>query len=905
MHEHERDSVRGMSQRARHRVPARRAGGPGRPGAAPARMACAALLSCALAACGGGGNRGTFEDLGLLATEGFLATEDSPATEAVLTVTTGANGSVRALVYGYPVTVAAGASRDFIVTHQPEATLTAVAADGYRFAGWTLSAGLACGGPQARICELATGFIYAGASVSVAFRSLGLPPPDPAAWRGPGSVSVSASRNGAVQTAAPFAPDAFERWEGAPCDGSEELTCDVSSVTVSENLPIAVFRPFVGGGAKSLTFGLGYHGDSPDHFRVSFQDAIGAGFTPVPGLESLTPGPEPARLSVSVHLLPWGLGTYLTEVCDSNGCKEADGGRRTLEQPDSVAATGYFKAPNAETGDVFGFAIALSADGSTLAVGAHGDDSSATGVFAPTDAGYQAALDSRGTWGSGAVTVYRRSGAEWNLEAFVKAPKTGVGDAFGLALALSADGSALAVGASGDDSSATGALAPGDEGYQAALDDDSTYENTYSGQIGIDAGAVTVYRRSGSAWSIEAFVKAPKAGHHDAFGATLALDSSGTTLAVGARRENSSATGVFAPADDGYQAALDSGGRLSRQGTCDRRRTRPNSCSSGAVYIYRRSSSAWNVEAFIKAPNAGAGDEFGHALALSSTGSVLAVGAVWEDSSATGVFAPADDGYRTALDSSGTRSGAAYIYRHSGSKWSVEAFIKAPKADAGDEFGTTLALSADGSALAVGAPDDGSSATGVFAPADDGYRTAPGSSGLRGSGAVTVYRRSGSAWSIEAFIKAPNADAFDHFGNSLALSANGSRLAVGALSEDSSAVGVFVSTDTGYQAALDDDSTYESTYPDLGQQGINAGAVYIYRRSGSAWSVEAFVKAPKTGVGGSVSDFFSDSLALSADGSALAVGAFFDDGPALPQPVGGGSASSGNAVADSGAVYLY
>ena len=872
MHEHERDSVRGMMS------------GPDRPGAAPARMACAALLSCALAACGGSGGRlliGSIEDVEAM---DVLAAES-------LTVTAGANGSVRALVYGYPVTVAASSSQGFIVIYQP-ATLTAVAADGYRFAGWTLSAGLACGGPPAHICELAAGSIYAGASVSVAFRPLG-PPPDPAAWRGPGSVSVSVSRNGAVQTAAPFAPGAFERWEGAPCYGSEELTCDVSSVTADEDLPIAVFRPFVGGGAKSLTFGLGYHGDAPDHFRVSFQDAMGTGFTPVPGLESLTPGLEPARLSVSVHLLPWGLGAYLTETCDSNSCKEADGGRRTLEQPDSVAATGYFKAPNAEVEGIFGYAIALSADGSALAVGAPGDHSSATGVFAPTDASYQAALDSRGAGGSGAVTVYRRSGAEWNLEAFVKAPKAGVGDEFGHALALSADGSALAVGARGDDSSAAGVFTPGDEGYQAALDSDGI-----SG-----SGAVTVYRRSGSAWSIEAFVKAPKAGTDDEFGGALALDSSGTTLAVGARHENSSATGVFAPADDGYQAALDSDGRLNRHGTCDRQRTRPNSCSSGAAYIYRRSSSAWNVEAFIKAPNAGAGDEFGHALALSSTGSVLAVGAVWEDSSATGVFAPADDGYRTALDSSGTRSGGAYIYRRSGSKWSVEAFIKAPKADAGDEFGAALALSADGSALAVGAPDDDSSATGVFVPADDGYRTAPGSSGLRGSGAVTVYRRSGSAWSIEAFIKAPNADAGDQFGNSLALSADGSRLAVGALWEDSSAVGVFVSTDTGYQAALDDDSTYESTH--FGQQGIRAGAVYIYRRSGSAWSVEAFVKAPKTGVGDSASDFFSDSLALSADGSALAVGAFFEDGPALPQPVGGGSASSGNAMADSGAVYLY
>ena len=129
-----------------------------------------------------------------------------------------------------------------------------------------------------------------------------------AAWRGPGSVSVSS--DGSTHTAVPYAPGAFENWDGAPCDGSAQPECDVSSVVDSASLPAAVFRPFVVDGIKSLAFGLGYHGAGPDHFRVSFQDAPGAGFAPVADLESLSPGAVTAlaRLQVPVHLLPWGAG---------------------------------------------------------------------------------------------------------------------------------------------------------------------------------------------------------------------------------------------------------------------------------------------------------------------------------------------------------------------------------------------------------------------------------------------------------------------------------------------------------------------------------------------------------------------------------------------------------------------
>ena len=267
----------------------------------------------------------------------------------------------------------------------------------------------------------------------------------------------------------------------------------------------------------------------------------------------------------------------------------------------------------------------------------------------------------------------------------LEAPKAGRRDHFGSAVALSADGSTLAVGADQEDSSATGASAPGDPGYQAALDSDSGY----------GSGAVTVYRRPGAGrWAVEAFVKAPVSAGSTNFGSAVALSADGSVLAVGAHREDSSATGAFAPGDDGYRAAVR--GRIKRNH------------DSGAAYVYRRSvAGRWALEAFVKAPNAGFRDGFGHALALSADGSVLAVGAPYEDSLATGAFAPGDPGYQAALDSDGAsdyESGAVTVYRRPpAGRWAVEAFVKAPVAGYRDYFGWALALSADGSALAVGA----------------------------------------------------------------------------------------------------------------------------------------------------------------------------------------------------------
>jgi len=125
------------------------------------------------------------------------------------------------------------------------------------------------------------------------------------------------------------------------------------------------------------------------------------------------------------------------------------------------------------------------------------------------------------------------------------------------------------------------------------------------------------------------------------------------------------------------------------------------------------------------ASNAGLGDEFGSRVALSADGSVLAASAIAESSAATGIGG-------NQADDSKSSSGAAYVFGRAGPRWSQLAYVKASNTDAGDGFGTDLALSADAGILAVSANGESSAATGV-----DGNQA---SNAAQFSGAAYVFR---------------------------------------------------------------------------------------------------------------------------------------------------------------------
>ncbi|MCW8923994.1 MAG: FG-GAP repeat protein, partial [Gammaproteobacteria bacterium] len=316
-------------------------------------------------------------------------------------------------------------------------------------------------------------------------------------------------------------------------------------------------------------------------------------------------------------------------------------------------------ASNTGVGDAFGYSVAISGDGNTLAVGTPSENSNATGIDG--DESDNTATD------AGAVYVFSRSGSSWSQQAYVKASNTGAYDSFGYSVAISDDGNTLAVGAYSEDSNATGI-----DGAETA-----TLSNS---------GAVYVFSRSVDAWSQQAYVKASNTGAADEFGNSVAISGDGNTLAVGAHFEASMATGINGDeADD-------------------------TANSAGAVYVFSRTGITWSQQAYVKASNTETtnayDDEFGWSVALSEDGNTLAVGAVWEDSIATGI--DGDESDNTATD-----AGAVYVFTRSAGSWAQQAYVKATNPEEWVNYGTSVSLSDDGNALAVGAPFETSVATGV------------------------------------------------------------------------------------------------------------------------------------------------------------------------------------------------
>ena len=136
------------------------------------------------------------------------------------------------------------------------------------------------------------------------------------------------------------------------------------------------------------------------------------------------------------------------------------------------AQEAYIKSSNNDAGDYFG--ISLSLDGDTLSVGAIYEESNQTTI---TNGDTSSADNSNS--GSGAVYIYKRSGATWAQEAYIKASNNDANDIFGNSLSL--DGDTLSVGAPGEDSNQT-TITNGDT---------SSADNSNS-----LSGAVYIYKRS-------------------------------------------------------------------------------------------------------------------------------------------------------------------------------------------------------------------------------------------------------------------------------------------------------------------------------------------------------------------------------------------------------------------------
>jgi len=112
------------------------------------------------------------------------------------------------------------------------------------------------------------------------------------------------------------------------------------------------------------------------------------------------------------------------------------------------AQTTYFKASNAEAGDQFGHTVKLAGNGKYLVVGAFAEQSTARGIN--SDELNNSAAN------TGAVYVFAQDADSWRQISYVKPSNTDGGERFGSALAISADGSTMVVGAYREASKATG-----------------------------------------------------------------------------------------------------------------------------------------------------------------------------------------------------------------------------------------------------------------------------------------------------------------------------------------------------------------------------------------------------------------------------------------------------------------
>lgn len=242
---------------------------------------------------------------------------------------------------------------------------------------------------------------------------------------------------------------------------------------------------------------------------------------------------------------------------------------------------------------------------------------------------------------------------------------------------------------------------------------------------------------------------------------------------------------------------------------------------SGAAYVYVRNGGGWTLQAYLKASNPGSGDRFGESVAIS--GNTIVVGAKYEDGGGSGINPPSDESL--------TDSGAAYVFTRSGGVWSQQAYVKASSPWLQDYFG---AVAVSGDTLAVGARMHGVLVNNSYY--DD-------------IGAAYVFVRNANTWSEQAYLTASNAESGDLFGNSVALA--GDTLVVGAPDEDGSG--------TGANPASDEATT-------------RAGAAYVFTRSGTMWSQQAYLKASNTGE----FDQFGGTVAV--DGDTVVVGATGEDG---------------------------
>ena len=226
--------------------------------------------------------------------------------------------------------------------------------------------------------------------------------------------------------------------------------------------------------------------------------------------------------------------------------------------------------------------------------------------------------------------------------------------------------------------------------------------------------------------------------------------------------------------------------------------------------------------------------------------------------------------------------GAAYIFTRSGTTWTQQQKIQASDRQVSDEFGWSVAISGNGNTAIVGARYEGVSQW------------------SKKQGAAYIFTRSGTTWTEQQKITASDRQAYDIFGTSVAISGDGDTAIVGAVGEDTGASDagaayIFTRSGTtwtqqqkiqasdkqasdnfGTSVAIDDDGDtviVGAEHAWFGNSGY-AGAAYIFTRSGTSWTEQQIITASNP----AALDYFGHSVAISDDGNTAIVGGKEADG---------------------------
>lgn len=333
------------------------------------------------------------------------------------------------------------------------------------------------------------------------------------------------------------------------------------------------------------------------------------------------------------------------------------------------------------------------------------------------------------------------------------------------------------------------------------------------------AGAVSVFRYSHSdaKWIDQFELAASDQNDDDMFGFSVSLASHGLVAAIGAIGGFSGSAYIFVNSDTswvqrqqllpsdgqsneefGYSIATSAGGDTVIVGSWHAAINSNN--QQGAAYIFQFNGASWAFQKKIYASDGSANDNFGTAVALSADGQTALVGAA----------------------QSNTVSGLAYIFICSDSIWHQQKTIQNPN-PGGICFGTSVALFGQGPTQ--------------IALVGSNWDTINGSE----QGSAYVFIRSDGTWPVQQRLWDPNGAAYDQFGSSVALGR---------------------STE-GHDIAL------------IGAAGGNKA--YVFKRASDVWTL--FQKIVANNSDSSVN--FGNTVALTGDGSKGLIGASafnFDQG---------------------------